>query len=276
MLPLLAAVGPSAYLLLALPQSSSTATAIQIAQLAGTAVKHLQTFLCNSSLVLQPASSGHGGDFAHLAAYHRDVCNVSETSTGTPVVQTWVFSNTTVYKQHLPPTQANVDAVLSSGGKVVVLTRMPTGSLHAACERSRANGSTTVSSSSNWLDHWRDDAAAGHLKALMAWNDGWLRVARNHSATFMTIDYESMEVDNVAREDVLRSVLAFWGLPQRSRFINAHSRYVHRNSSTCVALVEAAKSALAAAAASPSGAPRGTTRRTRRQLEAKGGVSADE
>ena len=94
---ILVAVTLPAWLLLANPQSSSTATMEQLAKMAGLAgTQELSHDIC----------AGAPDDRFYALRGHSDMCE------GVPsVIDKWMVGAGTIYKQHLPPTDKNIDVL---------------------------------------------------------------------------------------------------------------------------------------------------------------------
>ena len=219
---ILAPLTAPAWLLLAGPQSSSTATADQLGLMAS--MKSSQEFnQCTSSV----------GSRYYALRGHSDMCNGIR---GT--VNKWVArSPNHIYKSHLPPTETNIDLVLAPGKPVVVLTREARASVHGLCERDRSEnklsctGPCTGGTRLRWAKPFRPYPTIRETElAMKRWNENWSRVAAEHSDLILHIMFEEMVLD---REGVLQRALEHWGVAQVKPFVDVHDRYVHHDSVQC-------------------------------------------
>ena len=218
------AVTLPAWLLLANPQSSSTATMEQLAKMAGLASKQeLSHDIC----------AGAPGDRFYALRSHIDMCE------GVPsVIDKWMVGAGTIYKQHLPPTDKNIDVLTRRDEPVVLLTRDPRASTHGLCERMLSEGKLTKDDRVAWEKPYRPYPTLTQSEAAMRdWNEGWEKVARERGDQFLVITFEAMETD---REGVLQKALRHWGIKQVNPFVDVHARYVNASHSRCDAWDSAA------------------------------------
>ena len=223
---ILVAVTLPAWLLLANPQSSSTATMEQLAKMAGLAgTQELSHDIC----------AGAPGDRFYALRGHSDMCE------GVPsVIDKWMVGAGTIYKQHLPPTDKNIDVLTRRDEPVVLLTRDPRASTHGLCERVLSEGKLTKDHRVAWDKPYRPYPTLTQSEAAMRdWNEGWEKVARERGDQFLVITFEAMETD---REGVLQKALRHWGIKQVNPFVDVHSRYVNASHSRCDAWDSAAVS----------------------------------
>jgi hypothetical protein len=257
MIILTADVALAAHLLLALPQSSSTSTAEQLAHMGNFTQE--QAFTCYTR-----RRYASGSIFAPLNR-HSDVCDQDSR-----FLQGTVWQPRLMRKQHWPPTANNVQGVLaglrdttrfSDGLGVVILTRDPQASLHARCEREVAasglftrleglcaNGTEARFEACMADARVKDRAAAKQrqakwnaypppqlLSALHEWSDGWIKASQSEPTKFLHIRYEDLEATPGSREELLQRVLAFWRLPQVRPFDDVHNKktYVHTMTPVC-------------------------------------------
>jgi len=163
------------------------------------------------------------------------------------VVDKWIVGNGTIYKQHLPPLDKNIDFVTKHSEPVVVLTRDSRASTHGLCERVLLRGQLSKDehvdishSHARFVKPYRPFPTLTQMEAAMRdWNEGWEKVARENPDQFLVITFEAMEAD---REGVLQKALRHWGIKQAKPFVDIHSRYVNASDSRCAAWGSAAVS----------------------------------
>jgi len=213
-------------LLLANPQSSSTATMEQLAKMAGLASEQeLSDHIC----------AGAPDSRFYALRGHSDMC-VGVSS----VVDKWIVGAGKIYKQHLPPLDKNIDFVTKHSEPVVVLTRDSRASTHGLCERTLSEGKLSKDEHVIWAKPYRPFPTLTQSEAAMRdWNEGWEKVARENRDQFLVITFEAMEAD---REGVLQKALRHWGIKQANPFVDTHSRYVNASHSRCAAWGSAAVS----------------------------------
>ena len=223
---ILVSVTISAWLLLANPQSSSTATVEQLAKMAGLASEQeLSDHIC----------AGAPDSRFYALRGHSDMC-VGVSS----VVDKWIVGAGKIYKQHLPPLDKNIDFVTKHSEPVVVLTRDSRASTHGLCERMLSEGKLSKDEHVIWAKPYRPFPTLTQSEAAMRdWNEGWEKVARENRDQFLVITFEAMEAD---REGVLQKALRHWGIKQANPFVDTHSRYVNASHSRCAAWGSAAVS----------------------------------
>ena len=214
------------YLLIALPQSSSTSAMEEIGAMAHLPSAQQYPCMAEHCYVHGCYPEGEGHAFAPLAypapGFHSDVCDLPSER-----ILEWVKS-LKIFKQHLPPTPHNVALVqthATSSFPVVILTRDPYDSAHSQCERWLTE--------SNSREHWNGNTFSNHVRALEEWDAGWRSFAACHSSLALVITYEEMQLDRTA---VLQRVLSYWQLPQWSAHAETHARYVHHADAACSGL----------------------------------------
>lgn len=214
-LMLIACMGTSrGYLMVALPQSSSTATMYDLGAYAALPVKQdkdlARSQLCTANISYR---------FLGIAG-HSDTCLVRPEA-----LNSWHRSSTYIFKQHTPPMNATIDQLVKSNARVIILTRNPFESLHAACERAAKEGR---------LDDATDQSLLSlRVHALIEWLREWRAAAVTHSANFHEISFELME--QCGRERVLASALQFWKVPFTipKDYKESKARYVHHDTDVC-------------------------------------------
>ena len=230
------------YLLVALPQSSSTAAMQQLGALSGRPVS--QRFPCCAE---QPCHTPDGTvseagrrpslpslkeqDPIHaLAVQHSDMCELPRDT-----LSRWI-NGTTIYKQHVAPTVQNLGNVkigleTSQSSGLVVLTREPRASLHARCERYRRERGFKLAFA------WMRDHGLQHFNGLKAWNAQWAEFASAMPSRIKVVRYEQMR-SSADRKQTLLAVLRFWHLPALpSMFDNSlmsAAHYVNRSDPICM------------------------------------------
>jgi hypothetical protein len=238
------------YLMVALPQSSSTAASLQLGAMA--LHRTIQSFPCchGRPCFTHDGARRHPASVAALALLeeddplyalstrHSDMCELS-----TELVATWLNSST-IYKQHMAPTEANLArtrSLLEREGTpgLVVLLREPHGSLHAQCERERRDGGAKRVGA--WLRRPTSGASA-HLAGLQAWHERWTAFAAGMGPSRVRVlTYERMSSPELRRRALL-GVLRFWHLETHdatSRFnaspasLGWRAHFVRRNDAMC-------------------------------------------
>jgi len=222
-----------ALLLIAQPQSSSTATASQLGMMLG--IRSRQAYPCkpeDSLHVCTPAgATNHSlpceypnlSPFHQMATAHSDVCEVHPT-----MLETWVRDRSTLYKQHLTPSPQNVGWVLAAARKtpqtkVLLLTRNVSSTLHAICERA-LHDQKRASRLPTALE------MEGHAHAIQAWQWGWQSQRIRAADTIWQFTYETMERQ---RERTLRSAASVLNLSLKHGFVDLHKRLVNKSDPAC-------------------------------------------
>ena len=222
---ILVAVTIPAWLMLANPQSSSTATNEQLAKMAG---------LAHRQILTPGICAGAPGDRFYALREHSDMCE------GDPkFINNWMVGAGTIYKQHLPPIDKNIDMLTNHDEPVVVLTRDPRAATHGYCERALSEGRLTKDDKVVWKKKpYRPYPTLTQAEAAMRdWNEGWEKVARENRDQFLVITFEAMEMD---REGVLQKALRHWGIKQANPFVDTKERYINASHSRCDAWDSAA------------------------------------
>ena len=227
----------TAYLLVAQPQSSSTATMLDLAHLSGFKAKQefpcSNTYnrpTCNSSSPSKeqlPCKYAKESPFYRLARGHSDICVLTPE-----IINEWVRSNHTIFKQHLAPSPHNLRLLLDAARRsprkrVVLLTRSVLGSAHALCER---NLHPSLGSSGGRRLAGVDPSLA---TSMLAWQRGWLTAASSATGRegIWTFSYEQMEGNG--RSLVLSDALNVLGLRQKARFGGSNARLINQTDTLC-------------------------------------------
>ena len=183
---ILSAIVPvcSGWLLLAGPQSSSTATADQMANMAG--VDATQEFgQCKHGSVYRRLDNGQSWPFYALRG-HSDMCNGIESS-----IHKWADATNMIYKSHLPPTEKNIQYVVGQQKPVVFLTRNAQASTHGLCERMLEEHKLDPGNKILWDKPYRPFPTLEESEiAVQTWNDGWTHAASVHPDLFLHITFE--------------------------------------------------------------------------------------
>ena len=206
--------GAASWLLLALPQSSSTSAMLQLGDMSG--LRALQSFPCWG---WDAARRGYARDSTWFPMLdHGDVCELNSS-----IVSMWVRSDAVIFKQHMTPSAHNVQLLLhaaySSGRKLVVLNRNPYDAMHGLCERELKQH--TLRASDHTLPRPAVAGARVHLREVQetfaAWVAGWEAVADAHKGLFHMLRFEDT-VFATGRERVLKGALEHWGIPTVNEF----------------------------------------------------------
>ena len=118
------ALAPSAYLLIAQPKSSSSSLVSSLASMANLIGRQVLSGVCHHPV-------------PHGTLTHGDFCGVRRE-----LACSWLSQTEKLYKQHLPPTHHNVNAIFGCGNgtsKVLVLVRNPWASTESECEGARGH-----------------------------------------------------------------------------------------------------------------------------------------
>jgi len=240
------------FLLVAQPQSSSTATLEQLSMMASLRAK--QTLPCKPNLklatcersskdypclipntsVFWPLAQPTNGGFS-------DMCEHNLRS-----VEKWVRDRKTLYKQHIHPSARHAAAIVLAARKsrltrVVILTRDVSSSAHARCERNlhpflgelhtarhspRSGMAKTSPSSIETLQ-----AHAAWQRGLVEWQQGWQQAAAAAPDVFWTFTYEQMQAGN--RRPYLQRALQELNLTQARDFVDTRARLVNKSDAEC-------------------------------------------
>ena len=230
MLPVVAVV--SAWLLLAEPQSSSTSTMMELAEMAN--LLGTQDYPCRG--VMHQTTYGCWEDGCYPRDHifyplltHSDVCEIIPL-----FIDKYISSKKIIYKNHITPTEHNKKWVLTyarrSQKPVVILTRDVYDAVHGFCERWLREGQLGVGG--QHVIKNRTVELHETLASFQAWSDGWTAFARAHPKHARVITFEAMMAGG-QREAVLSSALEFWGIPKVRSMSGVMARYVHAETSRC-------------------------------------------
>jgi hypothetical protein len=167
-----------ALLVISMPHSSSTATAVQLSL--ATTLEVQQAFVCfddGTNALAEANITGEvtlyntSSDFWPLAM-HSDCCEHDART-----LERWITDRKIIFKQHLPPSRRHVSIIkqhLDAGELVVLLSRNPYNAAHGYCERilkeKEANIARLESVASRKLES--EELSLLKLKALIAWLTG--------------------------------------------------------------------------------------------------------
>jgi hypothetical protein len=230
MLPVVAVV--SAWLLLAEPQSSSTSTMMELAEMAN--LLGTQEYPCRG--VMHQTTYGCWEDGCYPRDHifyplltHSDVCEIIPL-----FIDKYISSKKIIYKNHITPTEHNKKWVLTyarrSQKPVVILTRDVYDAVHGFCERWLREGQLGVGG--QHVIKNRTVELHETLASFQAWSDGWTAFARAHPKHARVITFEAMMAGG-QREAVLSSALEFWGIRKVRSMSGVMARYVHAETSRC-------------------------------------------
>lgn len=237
-------------LLVALPQSSSSAFQQSLANMSGLQYKYelpCDRYPNTSQYQLPPDHV-----FAPLAGEtaHKDVCQL-----GWRTVRHWAHNRNTIYKQHVVPTLSNARNLFNrSRSPLVVLLRDPASSLRADCERLILNPKCNVhakygtaiattcdrSSPPSYVQAAKQVPWRLRRAALDAFVKGWEDLAqREGRQRVLLLRYEHLRTD-AARARALQHALAFLNLTQVRPYHRHFARYVNRSTDACATALASA------------------------------------
>ena len=214
---LLAAPSCIGYLLVALPQSSSTSCMEELGRTSG--LPATQVFPCK----FKPLPRFHRNNSFWALNNHGNNCDLPSD-----MLRLWATSTEAVHKQHVPPTVSNLQALLSAGARVVVLVRDPETSLVSYCRRMREEQEGFNVRMSTHPDMVRTELA-GRWRALKTWVDTWAGFAATHWKLFKLISFEEMVESS--RENVEADALDWLGARKKHKYSESKERVVHGVSS---------------------------------------------
>lgn len=195
---LLTTVLTHGYLLIAMPQSSSTSLMSTLSESFNVAAT--QRMFCR---YVGNAKRSFG--FEGLSE-HSDTCALTERTLHE------FTSNTRIYKQHIVPNKHNLDLIRSNlnRSRIVLLFRNVRDSLHARCERALHEKQPKTK---EWLVRRYD--------SLHRWNDTWYSVEHPN---IMKVSFDDLSRN---LSTVVHDVARFWNVPiarspdrKRARLVN--------------------------------------------------------
>jgi hypothetical protein len=213
------------YLLVAMPQSSSTSTMVS---LGSQACKQAMSSAESAAACRNPLSKQVDPVWTPLVEQQSHVCQLPSK-----LLLKYSRSNTTVYKDHILPTQASVEALLTAGWPVNVLLRKPASSLHGWCERHLREHFPAATIAKR---------APARYAALVAFDREWRQQAAQHPMLFHLSEFEQMEV--AGRASAIGKMLAIWRLRSCRSFHDATQRLVNESSAHCAEIVQNATLAI--------------------------------
>ena len=201
-------------LLVALPKSSSDSAAASIASMGN--LSWTQERFRGMCIVHWDSASKR----LYGSLHHADMCNVHPLR-----IKAWQSNEKTLYKQHLPPTKAAVQAALANGSKTIVLLRNPWFAAESDCETARAGGM--------WLHQTKESHLAHKLLAYRAFARGWRDAAAEYPEQIQLIEFDALQASNSSREAAFSLALRFWGMPRVRPFRDFHHHYMHCGHASC-------------------------------------------
>ena len=152
--------------------------------------------------------------------FHADLGNVEAE-----LIAKWAADAEELHKQHLPPTQHVLDAVLrhnNSSARVLVLLRNPWAAAEAECEASRAR---------NLWEHNTMPHQLAHLvRGFRAFVHGWRDAASKHPDQLKVLEYEVLRR---GRQRALQEALRFWRLPVVRAYEEVRLHHLHCGAASC-------------------------------------------
>lgn len=200
------AIWPSAHLIIAMPQSSSTSFMEELGTI--TRLPFRQTIDCDRRNISLWNASFSG---IHM---HSDTCTQPKD-----VLNAWVTSGDSINKQHIVPDPSNMHAVrqlCECGARIVLLTRSVNSSVHAACER-------------DVIEKNRVDLLEKY-HAIRRWYDGWLAFSQTVDSCLLHVRFEELRS---CPQRVVTGVAKFLNITVHSPLPNVKRRYVHKTSRQC-------------------------------------------
>lgn len=206
------------YLLVAMPQSSSTSAMESLGAMGCLRAMSSQSSkrACRSNGTLQTDPI-----WKVLADEHSHICQQPAA-----LLRLYSSSNSTVYKDHVLPTQQSISALLAARMPVVVLLRKPVASLHGWCERRLREG---------WQLSMVTERAAARFAALVAYDRAWRQAIKSHAGRFSLVEYERMQ--SQGRGATIGAMLAAWKVPACRSFSDSTVRLVNASTTECCRVV---------------------------------------
>ena len=221
----------SSHLVIAVPHSSSTSTGSSLATMAGLH-SYQDLVVCNHA----GRPFAENDTYGALGRYHHDVCSLPAAT-----LQRWALHREIIFKQHLVPASKHVEFLERTCVPIVVLLRRPTMAARAACERIALDRQKADSPRHRPVRHGEvQPMFHRYCDDLVAWTDGWMRIALDRPAQFLLVSYEQLQGPE-GRAAVLARVLAFLGLEVKRPFVDFKRYLVNRTSHYCA--VQAAPAA---------------------------------
>ena len=171
-----------------------------------------QDYPCIRQGVRPPANATFGA----LAMEHRDVCRLSPG-----VIRRWTLHPDVLFKQHLLPDERHIRALDAVCAKIILLLRRPYHAARAGCERSIKDRKPFVSDFANFSTD------------LVAWVDGWRKIARARQSRILVLTYESLLPNAEGRAKAFERALRFLSLPHKPYRELPARNLVNRTSGYC-------------------------------------------
>ena len=152
------------YLLVAMPQSSSTATMESLGKLG---CLNAESSMASKKACRIGGVSKLDPIWEVLHDEHSHVCQLPAA-----LLRSYSLSNSTIFKEHVLPTQQSIKALLAARRPVFVLLRKPTASLRGWCERRLQEG---------WNLSRLAERAAARFAALVAYDGAWRQAMSCHA-----------------------------------------------------------------------------------------------
>ena len=215
----------ASHLVIALPHSSSTSTGSSLATMASLH-SYQDLVVCNRAG--QPFAENE--TFGALGRYHHDVCSLPSAT-----LHRWALHRDIIFKQHLVPMAHHLESLERACARVVVLLRRPVMAARAACERAALDRQKADYPRHRPVRHGEVFSMFHHYcDDLVAWTDGWRRIALERPAQFLLVTYEQLQ-GLEGRAAGLARILAFLGLEPKRPFVNFKRYLVNRTSQYCAA-----------------------------------------
>lgn len=196
------------YLLVALPQSSSTSLMSSLGH--ATHLPAVQRTPCRYMKGMIRETNYRPLDT------HSDTCNLP-----VDILRNWITSNT-IYKQHVTPTQVNLQNIQSILENdtiqrgVVILDRVPLESVTSFCKRVMSENKTfTLRQMRNRYD------------SLSSWVKGWSDFNSSH---IYRTNYRRL-IQNFSL--VVNNITTFWNVSSKASFKMYYSRYINQTHPVC-------------------------------------------
>jgi len=231
-----------AYLLAAMPQSSSTAAMESLGQMACSPMKALSPptsdTACSRCKHQRPSEPNQWQThfqspsdcrtdpvWRQLERQHSHVCQLPDM-----LLQRYASDNATIYKDHVLPTPRSIAALRAARWPVLVMLREPAGSLHGWCEKKRH-------------EQRQVDVREAHerLEGLEAFDAGWREAAARHPGRFELVTHEALQ--GAGRGAALTAALrgAWPQLRTCAAFQDSNARWLNASTPVCSRLVDAAR-----------------------------------
>lgn len=199
------------YILVAMPQSSSSST---MESLGVMSCLHAESSISSRRACQKQSLSQINPIWKVLADEHSHICQLPAA-----LLRSYSLNQSTIFKDHVLPTQPSIRALLAARRPVLVLLRKPIASLHGWCERRLREG---------WQLSNIIERAAARFAALVVFDSTWRQTVARHAGQFLLVEYEHMQ--SQGREAAMGAMLAIWKVPACRSFSDSTAHLVNETS----------------------------------------------